>query len=62
MGARQERLRAEIEQAREDLARDLRDLRHEAAGRQRRILMIVATLVVAYAGLKVFKAIRRRRD
>jgi hypothetical protein len=62
MGAREERLRADIEQAREDLARDLRDLRHEAAGQQRRALMIVGALVAVYVGFKVFKAIRRRRD
>lgn len=62
MGAREERLRADIEQAREDLARDLRDLRHEAAGQQRRAMMIAGVLVAAYIGFKVFKAIRRRRD
>ncbi len=62
MGAREERLRADIEQAREDLARDLRDLRHEAAGTQRRVVIVVGALLAAYIGFKVLKAVRRRRD
>jgi hypothetical protein len=62
MGAREERLRADIEEAREDLARDLRDLRHEAAGTGRRAAVIVGALLVAYVGFKVFKALRRRGD
>jgi hypothetical protein len=55
-------LRADIEEAREDLARDLRDLRHEAAGTGRRAAVIVGALLVAYVGFKVFKALRRRGD
>jgi hypothetical protein len=62
MGSQAELLRADIEQAKEDLARDLRDLRHEAAAQQRRALTFAAVILVAYVGFKVFKAIRRRRS
>jgi hypothetical protein len=62
MAAEQERLSAEIEQAKEDLARDLAELKQEASATARKVAVALGVVVAAYAAFRVVRFLARRRS
>jgi hypothetical protein len=61
MVAQQERLTEEIEQAKQDLAKDLADLRREASATGRKVAIAVGAIAAAYVAFRVARFLVRRR-
>lgn len=61
MAAQEERLTAEIEQAKQDLARDLTELRREASATGRKVAVAVGVIAAAYVTFKAARLLLRRR-
>ncbi len=61
MGASEDQLRSQIAKVRDDLARDLSELKVEASRAARQAAMIAGGVVAAYIGVKVLMAVLRRR-
>jgi hypothetical protein len=61
MAAQEERLTAEIEQAKQNLARDLTELRQEASATGRKAAIAVGAIAAAYVAFKVARILLRRR-
>ncbi len=55
-----EELKSEIERTKESLARNLAELKTEAAATQKRVMMVAACAVGAYVALKVGLYLWRR--
>ena len=61
MGASEEILNAEIERAKQDLAKDVEELRREASAASHKLIMAVAAVAAAYAAFRVIRFLVRRR-
>jgi hypothetical protein len=61
VAAQEERLTAEIEQAKQDLARDLAELKQEATATGRKVAIAVGAIAAAYVAFKVARLFLRRR-
>jgi hypothetical protein len=60
MAAQDELLKAKIEQAKQDLARDLADLRQEGSATARKLATALAALAAIYAAFRLVRFLRRR--
>jgi hypothetical protein len=60
MGTRADQLRSEIEKTREDLARDVSELKTEASATARKVAIGTAVALAVYVGFKIVRAILRR--
>ena len=61
MAAQVERLTAEIEQAKQDLARDLAELKQEATATGRKLAIAVGAIAAVYVTYRVARFLLRRR-
>ena len=62
MAAQEERLTAEIEQAKQNLARDLTELRQEASATGRKLAIAVGAIAAAYVTYRVVRLFLGRRS
>jgi hypothetical protein len=58
---REDSLNEEIERAKQDLARDLDDLRSDATDLGRKVAIAVGVAVAAYATFRIVRFVMRRR-
>jgi hypothetical protein len=62
MAAEEQHLNAEIEQAKQDLARDLAELKQEASATGKKIALAVGALVAVLVVVRAARFLARRRS